>query len=953
MVIHLIFLFFSVVYSWDDSNLATGSLGGYFNMTEINKMLESLASTSVTSITAGQTEGGVDIKGVKVISTDGLDSTKRQKILVTGTHTTAQPLSATQVLYLLNYMINDASSDTVYLLQTSIFYFFPVINVDAYTKSYENYATTSSFVTYLKNTKSTCTSDATKSGVDLNANFGAYWGYDSKGSSDDTCSDTYRGTAAFSEKESSAIKSLLTNEGTFTMWIHYDNYGNKYFYPYSYTDGDMLKAFTGQEKYYSYYTNLATNATSLGSMTYGTTHDKNATVANGAIIDYGMNNTIISFLAAIGDKNTAKDAILSTCKTHVTTFKEIIMTSTPDIKLYLSSSAKVDCGTNCGDAVNPVAYSTLTFTLQNLGISDSYDSLNFIFKATYGSTYDYMVTNVTGGGGSLDITNVTDSAEKISFQVNIGSLTKLTNYTLKINLYSYKGASYNDEDMAITYTATATSSLSATKTFLTTGDAKLSGVTTPSTSTNNNNGSGAFQYIRVSSSHKELAAVAVISIFMGIIMIVIWVFIIRRFKHEKEFGSANEEHDAMSHEEINIKLDEKDTKNVTTDNINSKNEFPSRPGDDFKGLGVRNPNGFEVRNMNQEPKKFEFKTEARLPEDGSPGLKGRFGVSNPQPEIRGNFGANRPEGVEEGSPGLKGRFGAPNAQPEIKGNFGGYRPDVPEKQSPRVETVGFGARGNPGGLRAVEVPERQSPRVENPGFGRPDMRPGIQKIDISANSSDQSVNIPSMRGLPPKSEPELKGTVNVPSGFSAIPIESDAPKGKFIPQGREIPSHLKASPFGKEPQAKLGAVEEPQLPSFARQPTDPGMKAPLQEKQSLAPVYEADEPRPIYVEPQVRIGGMGRGGFSRPVEEPKPQFASPQFKGSIGVSVESQPRAQIPGAGINLGGPPAKSTFQPISAAFRADESSDDIQILAEENRWGDPPSRKIGLNSSSSNESF
>lgn len=50
-------------------------------------------------------------------------------------------------------------------------------------------------------------------GVDLNRNFGHKWAHDSIGSSGSGCSEEYRGTAAFSEPETQAIRALVKEPG--------------------------------------------------------------------------------------------------------------------------------------------------------------------------------------------------------------------------------------------------------------------------------------------------------------------------------------------------------------------------------------------------------------------------------------------------------------------------------------------------------------------------------------------------------------------------------------------------------------------------------------------------------------------------------------------------------------------------------------------------------------------
>lgn len=135
-------------------------------MSEISDYINNLASEYPKDLeiaSAGKSFEDQFIEGIRLESDGklylaGLPDNLRIKILVTGSLTTSQPLSASMVLYLLNYMLKNTSSDTQYLRETSIFYFFPVINVDSYEQASEDYADNSVFSVYLKNRRKNCDS---------------------------------------------------------------------------------------------------------------------------------------------------------------------------------------------------------------------------------------------------------------------------------------------------------------------------------------------------------------------------------------------------------------------------------------------------------------------------------------------------------------------------------------------------------------------------------------------------------------------------------------------------------------------------------------------------------------------------------------------------------------------------------------------------------------------------
>jgi hypothetical protein len=70
-------------------------------------------------------------------------------------------------------------------------------------------------------------------GIDLNRNYGpfAYWNSSYGGSSTDPSSDTYRGTAQFSENETAAIRDFYATKNI-SGTLNYHTYGNYLIYPY-------------------------------------------------------------------------------------------------------------------------------------------------------------------------------------------------------------------------------------------------------------------------------------------------------------------------------------------------------------------------------------------------------------------------------------------------------------------------------------------------------------------------------------------------------------------------------------------------------------------------------------------------------------------------------------------------------------------------------------------------
>jgi hypothetical protein len=115
-----------------------------------------------------------------------------------------------------------------FILDNAQVYFVPMVNIDAY---YHNLP--SGGPNHRKNMN--FTTPVSSSGIDLNRNWGYMWGYDNIGSSPDPYSETYRGSAAFSEPETAAMRDLI-NELMPLGGFNYHTYGGYLLYPWGYNN---------------------------------------------------------------------------------------------------------------------------------------------------------------------------------------------------------------------------------------------------------------------------------------------------------------------------------------------------------------------------------------------------------------------------------------------------------------------------------------------------------------------------------------------------------------------------------------------------------------------------------------------------------------------------------------------------------------------------------------------
>lgn len=123
------------------------------------------------------------------------------------------------------------------LLEQNKYYVVPTVNVDGFAEIEKAYLKDGTFLMKRKNMdEETCKNcNVENSGVDLNRNYG--YSFAQGDNSEDTCSETYRGPAAFSEPETRAMRDFITahkDEIKFVMNFH--AYGNLLVIPFN---GDL------------------------------------------------------------------------------------------------------------------------------------------------------------------------------------------------------------------------------------------------------------------------------------------------------------------------------------------------------------------------------------------------------------------------------------------------------------------------------------------------------------------------------------------------------------------------------------------------------------------------------------------------------------------------------------------------------------------------------------------
>ncbi len=211
----------------------TGDMGAYHTWQELGEELAALAESyprimRLTSI--GRSVEGREIWAVKLSDHPDLEEEDEAEVLLTAAIHAREIITPEILLDLIHHLTTLYGSDSLLtrLVDERQIWLVPMLNPDGHVRV-EN-----GDIWWRKN----CRPNADGStGVDLNRNFGYMWGYDDYGSSPRPVSETYRGSAPFSEPETAALRDFAAAH-RFAAVVNYHSYARAVLLPWGYIYGN-------------------------------------------------------------------------------------------------------------------------------------------------------------------------------------------------------------------------------------------------------------------------------------------------------------------------------------------------------------------------------------------------------------------------------------------------------------------------------------------------------------------------------------------------------------------------------------------------------------------------------------------------------------------------------------------------------------------------------------------
>ncbi len=246
-----------------------GSMGGYTSYADMLRELDSMRLLYPHLITArldASASGETTIQDssiyyVRISDNPDLNESESE-VLYTGIHHAREPLSMMNLIHFMWYLLENYDSDPQIknLVDHTELYFIPVINVDGYLYNQSTNPNGGGF--WRKNRRLNTNGSY---GVDLNRNYGYNWAYANGGSSSTMTSETYHGTAAFSEPETQIIRDFVEAH-EFVNAFNNHSYSNLNLHPWGWTPNDapdnfLLNEITEQMCWHNRYYYGNSNAT--------------------------------------------------------------------------------------------------------------------------------------------------------------------------------------------------------------------------------------------------------------------------------------------------------------------------------------------------------------------------------------------------------------------------------------------------------------------------------------------------------------------------------------------------------------------------------------------------------------------------------------------------------------------------------------------------------------------
>ena len=212
----------------------------YRTYAEINARLDELIAlnpTICTGFVVGNSIEGRQIRGIRVANLDPgdpvADEANKPGFAIQGGQHAREWVGPSSVMYFADTIVRDYGIDPVVtdMVDNVVFYIVPLVNPDGYNYTFPVAQGGNNVRLWRKNRRN----NGGSFGVDLNRNWDADWG-DLAGASNSPSSDTYHGTAPFSEPETANVSAYMASRPNIKAHLDIHSYSQLILGPWGYSE---------------------------------------------------------------------------------------------------------------------------------------------------------------------------------------------------------------------------------------------------------------------------------------------------------------------------------------------------------------------------------------------------------------------------------------------------------------------------------------------------------------------------------------------------------------------------------------------------------------------------------------------------------------------------------------------------------------------------------------------
>jgi carboxypeptidase T len=411
----------------DPAMFSLGSMGGYYTYEEAFKVMDSLAVLYPNILKARDsmsnytTAEGRKLYWYKISDQPNIDEAEPE-IQFNALHHAREAVTLSQLIYFMCYLCENyaTNAEIKYLVDNTEIYFVPIVNPDGY--NYNQQTDPAGGGMWRKNRRN----NGTNFGVDLNRNYSLGWGFNNTGSSNQSNSNTYRGTAAASEPEVAAMQ-WFTNQHQFKIVQNCHSYTGLWIYPWGYLsnncdDSTLYRTMGSELSKYNYF-KYGIDEETVGYSTNGTSDDW--------LYGDASHAKILAATPEVGDVNDGfwpvQSRILPLCR-------EMNYFNITSVKFLLPYAKLEETGDRLIGGNNQQAY----YNLDNIGLAPNATFTLSLIPITNNITnvqapkiYNNLANNVMVADSiSYDIAMNTNNNSQVQFILQLNNGYTLYNDTI-------------------------------------------------------------------------------------------------------------------------------------------------------------------------------------------------------------------------------------------------------------------------------------------------------------------------------------------------------------------------------------------------------------------------------------------------------------------------------------------------------------------------------------------